>query len=814
MFAIKLFLIACLLTIFGDIKLLAQTAVIDELTSVNLELQAGSYASFAGKKITSAALYAGNAMKNEQGAMQIRKSSDSQDPSAIVTTASGGTVRKIIVEWDTNTTSGHTLEIFGKSTAYKSASNMYGSSSATEGNLIQSVTFKKNGSAQTDVIQIEEDYGYIGFRSGTGAVYINKITIEWEVATQTVNTLASLVAQINTDEIKEFNLKLTGAVVTGVTDSYAFIEEGETAILLNKSGHALMVGQKYSGLANVTARLNNAMPELTSFDFTLDEENVELPLISVSLDELKRNYNSYLCRRVKIEGVTVSAAFVNQIGQITQNAIDCDVYARGGNDIVMALGDEIDLIAFPCQFDNTQQLNVLEQDDILVKKAAMHFFFSSNAVSVREDADVDEPELINTYEDKVVTYTSSNEAVATVNAVTGEVTIVAAGKTIITAALTSGQKATYTLTVTAISVKRNGCYYLVTSTDELVADAHYLIVCKKQGKAMAAPDGNNTYRTSTSIAVAMENELSVIENLPIAAREFVLKKGSIGGNTWSFYDEKGKCYLSLEEEENYINSTASIAKRSSATIGITKTGDAEIVFQSYTDRHLRYNADYNRFACYTTQQTPVQLYKLYTEISIGTDGYASYYTDQAFRMPEGVEGGVVTTVTDDGKLTVEYNYHANDIVPAKTGLLLKGAAGKYAYELAASGGAAPANNLLHGADAVDNEGKMYVEGTNVKYYILSKKNGKNIGFYYAATGGVPVTYQAGKSFLAIDYGVAEVAPLAMFNLSVDSTTDFDDLNITNVAESRVYTLMGVYVGNNVKTLPKGIYIVNGKKVAF
>ncbi len=900
LFVIKTFLIACLLANFGEIELLAQTTVTDELTSVNLGLQADTYASFTDKKITSAALYAGNAMKGVQDAIQMRKSNDSQDPSAIVTTLSGGTVRKIIVEWNPNTTSEHTLEILGKSTAYKSASDMYGSSSATEGNLIQSVTFKKNGSAQTDVIQIEEDYGYIGFRSGTGAVYINKITIEWEVASGTVVSptivpvsgtvfdesqnvtitsadgttvwyttdgsdpekdgeksieytvpfaitatttvkaiavnaegkaspvasatytkveaikgLATLVEQTNTVETKECYVRLNGAVVTGVEGDYAFLEEGETGILLHKSDHALVVGQKYSGLAKVSVRMYNGMPELTSFDCTHVEENVDLPLTIVSLVDLKTNYDGYLSRRVKIENVTVTTAFANRIGQITQDVTCFDVYARGEDDIVMALGDEIDLVAFPCLLNNAQQLNVLSQNDIVVKNPPRLFTFSKNAVSVREDADVIEPELINTYDDKAVTYTSSNEAVATVNAVTGEVAIVAAGETTITATLTGGQKATYTLTVTAISVKRNGCYYLVTSTDELVAGARYLIVSKNEGKAMAAPDGNNTYRTSTSIAVAMEDELSVIENLPVAAREFVLKKGSIGSDTWSFYDEKENRYLSLEEDENYINNTIStINKRSSATIEIAKSGNAEIVFKSYADRHLRYNAGYNRFACYTTQQTAIQLYKLYKEISIGTDGYASYYTDHAFIMPEGVEGGIVTAATENGNLNIEYNYSTGAIVPAKTGLLLKGTAGKYAYELAVSGAAAPANNLLHGANAVDGDGKMYVEGTNVRYYILSKKNGKNIGFYYAATGGVPVTYQAGKSFLAIDYGAAEVAPLAMFNLNDDSTTGFDDLKITNVAENRVYTLMGVYVGNNVKTLPKGIYIVNGKKVAF
>ena len=34
----------------------------------------------------------------------------------------------------------------------------------------------------------------------------------------------------------------------------------------------------------------------------------------------------------------------------------------------------------------------------------------------------------------------------------------------------------------------------------------------------------------------------------------------------------------------------------------------------------------------------------------------------------------------------------------------------------------------------------------------------------------------------------------------------------NIASDAIYTLTGVKVGNDLKKLPKGIYIINGKKV--
>lgn len=44
-------------------------------------------------------------------------------------------------------------------------------------------------------------------------------------------------------------------------------------------------------------------------------------------------------------------------------------------------------------------------------------------------------------------------------------------------------------------------------------------------------------------------------------------------------------------------------------------------------------------------------------------------------------------------------------------------------------------------------------------------------------------------------------------------TDIVGIPVRNYAEGDVYTVQGLYVGKNVdvKRLPKGIYIVNGKK---
>lgn len=61
--------------------------------------------------------------------------------------------------------------------------------------------------------------------------------------------------------------------------------------------------------------------------------------------------------------------------------------------------------------------------------------------------------------------------------------------------------------------------------------------------------------------------------------------------------------------------------------------------------------------------------------------------------------------------------------------------------------------------------------------------------------------------------VPEGTSASKMGISIDGeTTSISALNTANAISGKVYNLNGQYVGNNVKTLQKGIYIVNGKKI--
>lgn len=130
-----------------------------------------SYSNWSDKKgPASGNTYAGNSA-GSNNAIQLR----SEKPSGIVVTASkdNKVARKVTVEWNSETLNERTLDIYGKSTAYESASDLYDTDK--QGTKLGSIEKGKSTS-----LDITGDYEYIGLRSNTGAMYLTSIMIKWE----------------------------------------------------------------------------------------------------------------------------------------------------------------------------------------------------------------------------------------------------------------------------------------------------------------------------------------------------------------------------------------------------------------------------------------------------------------------------------------------------------------------------------------------------------------------------------------------------------------------------------------------------------
>ena len=193
--------------------------------------------------------------------------------------------------------------------------------------------------------------------------------------------------------------------------------------------------------------------------------------------------------------------------------------------------------------------------------------------------------------------------------------------------------------------------------------------------------------------------------------------------------------------------------------------------------------------------------------------YLTAYSDKALVVPAGVKAAVVTA-NGEG-IRNDYRYNSGDVIPAGTGVLLKGGKGNSFYLSASeSTEMAPEDNLLHGTL---NDEMTNVAGAD-KYYKLSydRATGTEIGFYWGAENGGAFMNKGGKAFLAIPATLqaAQLTGFSLFDLNNNQTvTGLEHAIATPAATLRVYDLNGRRINvNHVDELPQGIYVINGKKV--
>lgn len=196
-------------------------------------------------------------------------------------------------------------------------------------------------------------------------------------------------------------------------------------------------------------------------------------------------------------------------------------------------------------------------------------------------------------------------------------------------------------------------------------------------------------------------------------------------------------------------------------------------------------------------------------------GYGTYYSSKAYTMPKGVKGYTITG-NEGTSLVMNEAYAAGAVVPAKTALVVEGAANKY-YTLVADVAEstdltpADADNKLHGSDEAET---TYVDGTDVKYYKLSYNNeGNNLGFYWGSENGAAFTNGAHKAYLALDSEtlLSQSRGFSLADLAHGVTTGINTTVKSATQSNFIYDLNGRRI-NSLNGAAKGVYIMNGQKV--
>ena len=148
------------------VKEVKAAEVVDVLDNAFTGVGTGTtYKDWNNKVGTSGAVYKGQSA-GDSSTIQLRSKNSN---SGIVSTTSGGIVKSIVLTWNSKTSSGRTVDIYGANSAFTAATELYNSNATKVGSIVFGST----------TYNFTEEYQYIGIRSNSGALYLDKIEITW-----------------------------------------------------------------------------------------------------------------------------------------------------------------------------------------------------------------------------------------------------------------------------------------------------------------------------------------------------------------------------------------------------------------------------------------------------------------------------------------------------------------------------------------------------------------------------------------------------------------------------------------------------------
>lgn len=271
----KLFSLIAAVLFAGSMMALDVTDVLDNaLTGVS----GTNYAEWSGKQATSKAVYAGQSAGGNSS-IQLRSNNNN---SGVVTTATGGTLKSVTVKFNSNTAAARVLDVYASNTAYTAATDLYGDNAGTK-----VASFKMEDGAEQSYT-FEEEYTFFGFRSNSGALYLDEVDVVWVTEGEEVPATG-----IELDQpvlaLKEFETATLVATLTpeGATTPVVWTSSDETvATVANGKVTAVAVGSAIitatAGEFSATCPVQvEAAPLLTCAEFAALEKGAKAKLNEV-----------------------------------------------------------------------------------------------------------------------------------------------------------------------------------------------------------------------------------------------------------------------------------------------------------------------------------------------------------------------------------------------------------------------------------------------------------------------------------------------------------------------------------------------------
>lgn len=701
----------------------------------------------------------------------------------------------------------------------------------------------------TDVTYTSSNEAVASVNASTGAVTINgmgyaKITASAEAdATYkagsafydiyvygkgTIEDLKDYITSTTATDIY-FNLTST-AVVTYAATNYAYMEDGHAGIYLYKKGHGLMAGNSFTGKVIAKGLLYNQLYEFSDFTPANAAGIADIPVtgrtIQYLTDSENAGYKKAESMRVKLTGVTATTSATGTSCTIEQGGYFTTLVLY--NSLSVTAGGVYDITGYPYNNNGTWEFRVYEESCLEQKggKTAATVTFDEESYTVETNGSITVSATTNSTA-AIVYSISPADGNVSIDVNTGKILAGAtAGTYTITATVPENESYTSasadcTLTVKAPSfnIAAPTYYKKITSTDELAVGGTYLIVCEGAKKALSATvstvgytQGENNTVTNETAATLGEFELiGTGENYKGAPLyEFLVDNKYLSGTTSTTISlatsvsDKTKWMVDFDEDGN-------VEIDSYSTFSVSETNRG-LIYQN-SGKVIKHYAVSNRGE---NGYSKVQLYQKVTDIAISTltNGYATFVTDVPYAMPKGTCGYAVTVAPHVGVITKTEAYTEGQPVPAQTALLIGGAPGTNYYPAVLKENVAATytgENYMEGrrtAEGYTNSQK----GVAVYYYKLALNSARKPGFYYGADDGA--AFQLTKPTTAYLAVPQSITPVNGYLIDFDGEeTGISTIAPTNGnANGAIYNLNGTRLTQTLRNLPKGVYIVNGKKV--
>ena len=641
-------------------------------------------------------------------------------------------------------------------------------------------------------------------------------------------TIEKLKTYITSSTATDIYFKLTStAVVTYAATNYAYMEDGHAGIYLYKKGHGLKAGNSFTSKVKVKGMLYNLLYEFTDFTPANAAGTAGITATNWTIQDLtdsgNTGYKKAESMRVKLTGVTATTSATGTSCTIEQGGASTTLALY--NSLSVTAGDVYDITGYPYNNNGTWEFRVYEESCLEQKggKTAATVTFDEENYTVETNGNITVSATTNSTAAIVYSISPADENVL-INAETGKIIVGAtAGTYTITATVAENESYTSasadcTLTVKAPSfnIAAPTYYKKITSTDELAVGGTYLIVCEEENCAIGSIADNKGQPTTITYTTTSEKGINISSDVA-SADEYLLEGNSDG----SFSLKNGTNYLKTNKAD--LSNISTVTEEAAKWTVSFNNGNVELVCKASDTRQIIYRAGtYNSFKNYATSSATtdeykkVQLYQKVTDLAISTltNGYATFVTDVPYVMPKGACGYAVTVAPHVGVITKTEAYTEGQPVPAQTALLIGGAPGTDYYPAVLKEDVTATysgENYMEGrrtAEGYTNSQK----GVAVFYYKLALNSASKPGFYYGAADGA--AFQLTKPTTAYLAVPQSITPVNGYLIDFEGEeTGISTIAPTNGnANAAIYNLNGIRMTQTLRNLPKGVYIVNGKKV--